>query len=406
MPKITKRAVDGLKPGPARRWLWDADLKGFGVCVHPKSTRHPAGLKAFSVRYRTLRGRDRRLKLGNFGALTVEQARKLASKVLAEAQAGGDPAADRQTARGAPTFVDLAERYCAEHLVKKKAKSQYEDRRIIKTILTPAWGSRRVAEITASDVSRLHAGMVDRPVMANRALALASTMLGFGERWGLRPDNPARHVRRYPEKSRDRVLSPEELSRLGSSLKVADGENQSARNVAAAVRLIALTGCRKSEILSLTWPAVDTDARCLRLRDTKSGDQIKRLGPEALAVLAGIPRRVSLRVFPSPKRPDAPLSNIRNILVRILERAAITGASLHTLRHTKATIAADLGYSELIVGAMLGHSKGGSVTAGYTHLSQDPLVYAEERVQKEIWERLTAKPKGKVSSLENARLNR
>ena len=128
------------------------------------------------------------------------------------------------------------------------------------------------------------------------------------------------------------------------------------------------------------------------------------LGPEALAVLAGIPRRVSLRVFPSPKRPDAPLSNIRNILVRILERAAITGASLHTLRHTKATIAADLGYSELIVGAMLGHSKGGSVTAGYTHLSHDPLVSAEERVQGEIWARLTAKPKGVVRPMEAGRV--
>jgi hypothetical protein len=105
MPRITKRFVDSITPGPKEAEYWDDKLPGFGLRVKP------SGVKSYVIRYRTLGNGQRRLTLGQHGKLTPEQARNLAEDRFAEIKAGGDPSALRQERRNAPTLGELAERY-------------------------------------------------------------------------------------------------------------------------------------------------------------------------------------------------------------------------------------------------------------------------------------------------------
>ena len=384
MPKLTKRRIDAENPGDRRRFVWDSELKGFGLCVHPPSRRHPKGSKVYVARYRTTEGRDRRVMLGAHGALTPDQARKLAAQTIASARAGGDPAEQRRVARTAPTITELKERYVEEHLPKKKPKSVREDRRILETYILPELGRRKVAEVTHADISRLHARMKKTPIMANRVLALLHTLFELADRWEMRPDgqNPCRHVKRYREQKRERFLSDEEIQKLGKALAEVERGDRRRRSAVAAIRLLALTGARKNEILRLRWEHVDVKRRVAQLPDSKTGKRTLRLEDAALEVLGGLPRS-SPWVFPSPRKPDAPMEDVRKTLGSVLEKAGLEGVRVHDLRHTKASVGADLGLSLPMIGELLGHARA-ATTERYAHLAEGAARSAEQRVQGRI----------------------
>ena len=212
--KITKRAVDALKPGAdgAEAVLWDTEVKGFGVRVQR------GGTKSYIVHYRTGSGRRaplRKLTIGKHGApWTPEKARSEAKRLLGIVETGADPAADKIARKEAPTLGDLAERFLAEHAeAKRKASTATEYRRLLDRIILPALGKRKVIEITRQDVGKLHHSLRQAPYQANRVLAVLSKMFNLAEHWGLRPDglNPCRHVEKFGERKRERMLS----SRLG-----------------------------------------------------------------------------------------------------------------------------------------------------------------------------------------------
>ena len=114
----------------------------------------------------------------------------------------------------------------------------------------------------------------------------------MAEKWGLRPDgsNPCRHVEKFKEAKRERYLSADELARLGDVLAERERMATEAPSVVAAVRLLILTGCRLSEILTLQWPHVDFADACLRLPDSKTGAKMVHLNAPALALLAAMER--------------------------------------------------------------------------------------------------------------------
>jgi len=378
MARITKRVVDGAEPGDRPRFVWDETLRGFGLVVHP------TGRKVYVVQYRNPQKRTRRIALGPHGSMTPEEARRMAAAKLAVAHSGRDPAEEKKAAERALTVAELAERYIEEHIPKKKDSSAREDRRILDTYVLPALGPRRLGDVTASDVAKLHLSMRSTPFMANRVLFLLSTLFNLAERWGLREhaDNPCRHVQRFRERRRKRFLSMEELQRLGQALTAVEREATASRVAIAALRLLALTGARRGEILNLAWEHVDLAGGRLHLPDSKTGEKVILLDDHAVSLLRSLPK-AGPWVFPSSKKPGAPLHDLRKTWQRVLDKAEISRVRIHDLRHTHASVGAASGLSLPLIGSLLGHRRA-ATTERYAHLVDDTQRAAARLVQQQI----------------------
>jgi integrase len=376
--KITKRTVDAAKPGDANRFLWDTELKGFGLKVTP------AGHRVYVLQYRK-GGRGtptRRVTIGRHGAVTPEQARKIASRLTSTIAEGGDPAAVRAAEKGAPTVAKLAKRFDDEHIkTKTKAKTAVEYRRLIETIILPALGRRRVRDITRADIARLHHEHRAAPYIANRLLAVLSKMFTLAEKWGERPDgsNPCRHVEKYNEHKRERFLSDAELGRLGDALATFKGSPYAV----ATIKLLVFTGARLSEVLGLRWEWIDMEHGEARLPDSKTGAKTLHLPPPALEVLAALPRVDGNPHVIVGHVGGCRLVNPQKPWRAIRKAAQLDGVRLHDLRHAFASVAAGSGMSLPIIGKMLGHSQP-ATTARYAHLASDPVKAAAAAVASKI----------------------
>jgi site-specific recombinase XerD len=399
MPKITKRVVDALRPdrGGKEFFRWDAGdgaLKGFGIRMKP------SGSASYFVQYRNKERRTRRLVIGKVGTLTPDEARTLAGDALKAAAKGGDPSAERHAARVAITISELCDLYVADVEGQIKASTLAMDRSRIECHVKPLIGRRTVAALTQRDVERFQAdvaaGKTAKPRqeegrggkgsggrgVAARTVGMLGTILEFGKRRGMVSDNPARGVRRFPDNKRRRFLSLDELAALGEAMReaTARGENHTGM---AAIRALLLTGCRRNEILALPWAWLDTKARCIRFADTKSGAQLRPIGAAAVKQMAAQPRHEDSQwVFPAD-RGDGHFVGLPRVLARLCARAGLKDVSVHTLRHSFAAVAAELGFSELTIAGLLGHSVPG-VTARYAHIPDSALVAAADRVSAHI----------------------
>jgi integrase len=281
VPKISQASVSRLQPAATDVFLWDSKLPGFGVRVKKKT-----GVRSFVIQYRNGGGQSRRYTIARYGVMTPDEARREAKILLASVAKGRDPAAEGAAARSAPTVAELAHRFIAEHAeAHKKPSSVKEDRRLIAARITPRLGSTKVATVTRADVSKLHHRLRDTPYEANRTLALLSKMFNLAEVWGMRPDgsNPCRHVKRFKEGKRERFFAGDEFARIGAVVGEADQSGSILPGVSAAIRLLALTGCRMGEVLSLRWAYVDIANAVLRLPDAKAGARVVALGAPAVA---------------------------------------------------------------------------------------------------------------------------
>src|SRR6266700_3719392 len=380
--KITKRSFDALNltAGGAEAVLWDTELKGFGVRVQR------GGAKSYVLHYRVGTGRGaplRKLTIGRHGSpWTPETARKEAKTLLGMIEDGADPAADKMARREAPTIAELAERFLAEHAdAKRKGSTAAEYRRLLDKIILPALGKRKVADVTRADVTKLHHANRATPYQANRVLAVLSKMLNLAERWGLRPDgsNPCRHVEKFAERKRERMLSPAELARLGDSLAAHDG----APYAVAAVKLLVFTGARLGEVLGLKWEWIDFELGEARLPDSKTGAKTLHLPPPALAVLAGLPRLDGNPYVIAGAKVGVALVNLEKPWRAIRNPAGLDDVRLHDLRHAFASVAASSGMGLPIIGKMLGHTQP-ATTARYAHLASDPVKAAATAVANKI----------------------
>jgi integrase len=378
--KITKRVVDGVEPTATDRFLWDSDLPGFGLKITP------TGARSYVFQY-TKGKRKRRVTIGPHGApWTPDTARNEALQLKGEVARGGDPAETRSGYRKAPTLAEFADRFLKEHAeLKKKPLSVREDRRLLDKLIKPKLGSQKLVDITRADITRFHLQHRDTPTQANRALALLSKLMNLAEKWGLRRDgsNPCRHVEKFPEKRRERFLSDAEWKRLGDVLTRAERENDEPIPAIAAIRLLAFTGCRVSEILTLRRDHVDLKSRCLRLPDSKTGAKVVPLSAPACQLLAGLDRiEGNPYVFPG-YRKDRPLVGLGHVWERIRENAELKDVRLHDLRHSYASVGAAGGVSLRVIGALLGHRQP-STTHRYAHLSDDPVRAAADRIAGSI----------------------
>lgn len=377
LTKITKRAVDAVQPNGADQFLWDSDLKGFGLKVTA------GGNKVYILQYRK-GGRGaptRRVTIGRHGALTPDQARKEAAQLSGAVAHGADPAAARSAEKAAPTVTALTEQFLAEHVATKtKPRTAAEYRRLVANIVVPTIGRKRVRDVTRADISRLHHERRDTPYDANRALAVLSKMFTLAEKWGERADgsNPCRHVERYAERRRERMLSADEFGRLADALK-ASGRSP---YILAAIKLLIFTGARLSEILDLRWEWVDFERGEARLPDS-TGAKTLHLPAPALAVLAELPRLEGNPYVIVGNVAGARLVNLEKPWRAIRKAAGLHDVRLHDLRHAFASVAASSGMGLPIIGKMLGHVHA-ATTHRYAHLASDPVKAAAATVANKI----------------------
>ena len=380
MPRITKRAVEAMQPRRGDVFLWDQELRGFGVRVKP------SGVRSYVIQYRNGHGRSRRLTIGTHGRLTAEEARYEARQLLSKVARGADPAGEKRSLREAPTFAEFAKRYMSEYANgRKKPGTLVTDQINLRCHILPALGKLPLASIQRTDIARMMQSMRHTPGAANRTLQLLSSMLNVAERWGLRPDlsNPCRHVNRYKLGKRERFLSAEELSRLGNVLREAEEHALEGHSAIAAIRLLILTGCRRGEILTLRWEDVDLANSCLRLSDSKTGPRTVHLNEAAKALLASM-QPVSGNPFViAGAKARSHLINLKKPWQRIRHAADLPDVRLHDLRHSFASVAIGLGEPLAIIGKLLGHTQA-ATTERYAHLAADPVRAANERIGRAI----------------------
>ena len=393
MPKLTKSLVDSLKPQARDYMLWDNEIKGFGVRVWPaKKAGADAGKcrKVYLLKYRVGGGRGgtmRKPTIGVHGTITCAKAREIAGGWAGKVADGGDPGQDRQEQREAPTVKELCDHYIEEYAEPNKGKrSVEEDRRNIRLHIKPALGKKKVTTVTGDDIRQLYRSMRDKPTGANRVLALLRTMFNLieteilGKKWKLRPvnSNPCRSItkiEKYPETSRERLLSADEWKRLAEALQKT-GEPE---NAIAAIRLLIFTGCRLSEILTLKWEYVDIENACLYLPETKTGAKTIYLNAPALEVLASAKIIEGNPFVVTGRKKGCRLIGLQKPWKEIRKTAELEGLRLHDLRHAFASTGVSGGLSLPMIGKMLGHTQA-STTERYAHLASDPVREANEAI--------------------------
>jgi integrase len=424
--KLTKRAVDRARPAKSRYIVWDTELRGLGLRVEP------SGLKTFIARYRAGGGRtglQRQATIGRYGTITPEQARKLARQTLVAAASGEDPVGTvRSNRQPAITIAEVCDWYLEQAAAGRvrgregrliKSSTLAMDRSRIETHVKPLLGKRAVRVLSCQDFEEMQAKVAlgktakqtlpcdptrkrggvasGGEAVASRTLGMLSTILEHAVRHRLIAENPAKGARKIAGRRRTLRLSPEQVRLLGEHLRKAahDGESAVALGV---IRFILLSGFRRHEALGLerSW----LFERGVNLPDTKTGPQVRPIGAAAMEVLRAHALNTKAKwVFPAA-RGEGHFIGIRKVLAHICRKAGLEGVTPHVLRHTFASVAGDLGYSELTIAGLLGHA-GGSVTAGYVHLDA-ALVSAANGVSCVIAAALDGKTGAQVSPIRHS----
>jgi integrase len=373
--RLTDQVVRQLPPPlKGNRIAYDSDVPGFGLRVTA------AGARSWILNYRRRAdGVERRYTIGSWPSWPVAAAREEAKRLRRAVDGGGDPVGEAQAMRDAPTVANLAERFLAEHVARRRPSTQLAYRIVLRKYILPALGRKKVAAVEFENVERLHATVSRQlPIQGNRVLAVTAAMFALAVKWRLRPDNPAKGVTRNREHQRRRYLRPDELARLTKAL--AEDRNQETADV---LRLLLLTGARRSEVLFAKWDQFDLTSGIWSKPHsaTKQGrEHIIPLSAPALALLAArFDKRNDDSPWLFPGRKDRPRKDTRHVWARVLKRAGIHGLRIHDLRHSYAAQLASAGIGLHVIGRLLGHTQP-ATTHRYAHLLDDPLRQATERV--------------------------
>lgn len=380
MPKITKRLIEAIEPGKEDVLIWDSELKGFHCKVTPK------GKKVYMLYYRTKEGKQRKPAIGIHGNITCDQARDIAIHWLSEVAKGNDPSLNKQLDKLDTTITELAEQYIDEYAsIYKKPLSVIRDKVLLKHHIIPNLGKIKIKSLTTKDIIGLHGKMRNLAISANRCIALLSKMLNLAEAWGMRSDagTLCKHIKKYPENKRDRFLSIMEIERLFKVLKDSETTRTELPSSIAAIKLLLLTGCRLSEILTLKWEYIDADHQRINFPDSKTGKKTIYISPYVMEILYAIKKQENNPYVIYGIKENSHLVNLQKAWNRIRRKAGLEDVRLHDLRHSFASIGAANGLSLPIIGALLGHNHV-QTTARYAHLIGDSLRDAANIIGEKI----------------------
>ncbi|MFC4593519.1 tyrosine-type recombinase/integrase [Sphingobium tyrosinilyticum] len=389
MATITVRAVKAFQADEKPAFLWDDEVKGFGLLAQP------SGSKTYVFQYRAGIGRAgkvRRLTIGKHGNLTPEEARKLAKEHAAEVVKGGDPVAERKkVAVKALSLGDVLDSFIADHAkpnLKEKTWAEYE--RLVDKVIKPALGSIAIDALKTEDVARFYReGRKQAATQATLAVRVLSSALSWAQEHGLRGagPNPAK-IRLQGARRRERLFSDAEVGRIQTALSMLEKGGGVSPQAALAVRLLFATGCRAGEICELRWEDVDLEAGIIRWGDTKTGYLEKPITAEARALLKSATRIVgSPWVCPAI---TAPKKAMRHELVREAMEEAMScatveageNASLHLIRHWFATKTYNNPAIALPVAMKIVGHRSVAAAMRYAHPQREEIAKAAEAAAK------------------------
>ena len=385
---LTERFVKAAEIGTRKYVVFDEDCAGFGLCVFL------SGRKGFILIYRAA-GRQRRMTIGTWPSWSVVAAREEAKRLKRDIDRGEDPMDTRTNARHAPIMKDLIDRFIDEHLPKLEATNAKDQISMLNGLVLPEWRSRKVADITPTDVDRLLTKIAlgrprpsktapktkrratlkpakSTPVRANRVGEVLRKMFSLAVTWKMRTDNPATSFRKRPETARERFLSFEEIQRLADAL-CADLDQRAA----GIIRLCMLTGARCGEARTATFDQFNLDLAIW----TKQAAYTKQrrvhrvpISHEAVALIRlrgdAVPKGCPF-LFPGDVHGQ-PVVDLKRFWERMRVQAEIPDVRIHDLRHTFASLLVSGGASLEMIGRLLGHTQIGT-TQRYAHLIDSPL---------------------------------
>jgi integrase len=372
--RLTKDAIERAKlpePGHKERFIRDDVVRGLGVRVTA------SGARSFIFEAR-VKGRPRRLTLGPWPELNVALAREKALEIRTAIAKGEDPHAAHLAEIREATFGELADRYMREYArVHKKPRSISDDDYYLAHYIPKNWHTRRLSDISRTDVERLHAslGREHGHYPANHSVRLLRHMFNRAADWGmLRNPNPAQRLKLFRELKRERYLTPEELTRVNAALL-----EEPDWRWRAYFPLALMLGTRKSELLSMRWTDIDLTQRTWRIPETKAGNShLLPLPTPAVAMLEALPSRGQNEWVFQGESASGHIVEPAKAWQRIRKRAGVPDVRIHDLRHTLASWLVAQGFNLPLVGRALNHTQA-ATTARYAHLALDPVRAALEQ---------------------------
>jgi integrase len=378
--QINDRFIKTLTPPKDKNQsiYWDEKLTGFGVRI----TKNNA--ISFVLRY-TIEGSERRYTIGSFPALSSTSAREMAIKLKGDIIKGIDPLSQKEEILKAPIFEELASKYIsyAKAHIKPSTLKMYNI--LLKNYILPTFGKIKLAKITRKDVESLHISLKAKPHTANRTLELLSVMFNYAIKEDILKESPIFKIKKFAEERRERFLTDTEATKLLEYL----GRVENKMNT-RAVKLLILTGSRKSEVLKAEWKQFDFE-RGFWFKPASFTKQKKPstipLNKQALEILTEMKNEIAKEqagdVITTKdylffnKKTNKPLGDIKRFWAGALKHTGLKDLRIHDLRHFFASTLVNSGVSLEITGKLIGHSNT-LTTSGYSHFASDTLKNASE----------------------------
>lgn len=371
---LTDLQLRKYKPKGGRQILWDSD--GFGILIGKRK-------KTWVFRYSFQEGNKtvrKLMTLGQYPAVTLEEAHKEAAEARLKVARGIDPGAEIKNAKvarkAAPTIEEAIRELYDEEL--KDKRSGKETLRILSYDVIPHWGSRKVADITRRDIKLLLNGVKARaPITANRVYSALSRLFGYCVEGGIIDNSPFTHVKKpVKEIAKDRVLTDTELKLLWEGLSPTNKAVDIYRGTKLAMKMIILTGCRPGEVVGARWDEIK-DAVLTIPAERMKGAELHRVPLTDMAIEVLEEARTlsgdSPYIFRSPHKDSAPLtagSLSRAVLRHRAEMGIEAAFTPHDLRRTLRTGLAELGVQDVVGERIMAHKLQGILKV-YNRYSYD-----------------------------------
>jgi integrase len=380
--KLTKKLIDTFvfEDSGKKDIRWDSEMPGFGLRIYP------SGKKSFVLSYRQS-GTKRLFTIGQYGNITLEQAKDLARKKMGEVADGQDPLLKRQASKKKHEWtVNKAYKDFLQKYAKTHTKNWGETDRIFEKDILPAIGKKPIDEVKKDDILKILDKVTDRKsgIMANRTLAALRKFFNWCVQRNLIEHSPAYMVAAPTRaRSRDRVLSDFELKDIWTAC------DNFAYPFGPMIQFLILTGQRRGEVATMRWEDYDKEHGLWVLpRESTKSDRLHEvpLSDMAVKILASVPIMGDYVFTSSGKRPFENFSRDKKTLdamidkkYKELERLSIGQWRVHDLRRTAASGMARLDVPPHIVEKILNHTAGiisgvAAVYNRYEYTSQKRLA--------------------------------